>query len=101
MSKLPIYTTGADMWKDYKECYGDEARGICNRYLDMQVFTKDPEELQFCKELYDAMQDDLQITKQQKESVLAILEKAKSTFIAHEHGAGKSVVKKRPSDMEL
>lgn len=54
------YASGADMWQEYKAQYGDaEARGICNRYLDLQTQTTNPEELQFCRELYAAMQADL------------------------------------------
>lgn len=54
------YATGADMWQEYREKYGDaEARGICNRYLDSQVRNDNPEELQFCRELYAAMQADM------------------------------------------
>ncbi|MDR0818463.1 MAG: DpnD/PcfM family protein [Oscillospiraceae bacterium] len=49
------YKSGADMWSEYKLRYGDDATGICNRYLDMQLFNKDPEEIRFCKELYAAM----------------------------------------------
>ena len=64
------YASGADMWRDYLESYGEiEAHGICNRYLNMQVFNKDPEEIQFCKELYAAMPKT--ITKSsQKPSIL-------------------------------
>ena len=52
------YNSGADMWRDYMSQYGEiEARGICNRYLDMQIRTQDSEELQFCRELYEAMKD--------------------------------------------
>ena len=59
------YATGADMWREYKAQYGEaEARGICNRYLDMQVNTADPEELRFCKDLYAAMQGDLRAAAQ-------------------------------------
>ena len=54
------YATGADMWQDYKTRYGEaEARGICNRYLDMQVNNQDAGELQFCRELFAAMGADL------------------------------------------
>jgi hypothetical protein len=50
------YKTGADMWYDYAVSYGEEeAIGICNRYLDLQIFNKNPEEQQFCRELYAAM----------------------------------------------
>ncbi|MDR2089124.1 MAG: hypothetical protein LBP73_07185 [Clostridiales Family XIII bacterium] len=52
------HDSGADMWREYCAVYGeDEARGICNRYLDMQVFAKDTEEVRFCRQLYAAMND--------------------------------------------
>jgi hypothetical protein len=58
---VSAYNTGADMWREYREQYGDaEARGICNRYLDLQVKNKDPVEDTFCRELFAAMQEDLQ-----------------------------------------
>ena len=58
------------MWHDYLLRYGEiEARGICNRYLDMQVRTTDPEELQFCRELYAAIPK----TIMKSESKLSIL----------------------------
>ena len=54
--KIEPYNSGADMWHEYVIKYGEaEARWICNRYLDMQVFSKDPEEIQFCRELYAAI----------------------------------------------
>lgn len=57
---MSVYDTGVDMWQDYKSQYGDaEARGICNRYLDLQVENNNPQELQFCRELFAAMQADL------------------------------------------
>lgn len=98
-----IYETGADMWREYKEQYGDiEARGICNRYLDLQIRNTNPEELQFCRELYAAMQNDPVIkpmTEQQKESVLAMLNRAKEkTGIKMDSGTGKS---KKPPGMEI
>ena len=53
------YTSGADMWQDHKARHGaEEAWSICNRYLDMQINNGDPNELQFCYELYTAMQED-------------------------------------------
>lgn len=55
--------TGHDMWREYVAQYGaDEAKMICNRYLDMQARispTENPEEHQFCCELYQAMKEDL------------------------------------------
>lgn len=64
------YNSGADMWLEYLSEYGEtEARGICNRYLNMQIFNKNPEEQQFCKELYAAMQETVEITKDSKTSV--------------------------------
>jgi len=64
------YKSGADMWYDYLQRYGEmEARGICNRYLDMQIRTTDPEELQFCRELYAAIPKTLMKTEQ-KSSIL-------------------------------
>lgn len=97
------YETGADMWREYKEQYGDiEARGICNRYLDLQIRTTDPEELQFCRELFAAMQNDpliKPVTEQQKESVLAMLNRAKDkTGLKFDSGMGKS---KKPPGMEI
>jgi len=57
---MSSYNSGADMWQEYKAQYGDaEARGICNRYLDLQVNNNNPQELQFCRELFAAMQADL------------------------------------------
>lgn len=54
------YATGADMWREYRHKYGiDEARGICNRYLDMQIHSQDAGEQQFCRELYAAMKAEL------------------------------------------
>ncbi|MBQ1776608.1 MAG: hypothetical protein IIZ93_00480 [Acidaminococcaceae bacterium] len=52
--------TGADMWREYCAKYGrDEARRICNGYLDMQWATGrarvDADEMQFCRELFAAM----------------------------------------------
>ena len=52
--------TGADMWREYCAMYGrDEARRICNDYLDMQWATgrarADADEMQFCRELFAAM----------------------------------------------
>ncbi len=58
-TKITAPATGADMWQDYKVTYGMiEARAICNRYLDMQAFTISADELQFCRELFAAMQQD-------------------------------------------
>jgi hypothetical protein len=54
------------MWRDYKQIYGSEATGICNRYLDMQLFNNDPEEIQFCKELYSAMLAEPILSEQNK-----------------------------------
>jgi len=52
------------MWHDYLLRYGEiEARGICNRYLDMQICTTDPEELQFCRELYAAIPKNITLEK--------------------------------------
>lgn len=74
-----IYNSGADMWRDYAARYGDaEARGICNRYLDLQVRTTDPEELAFCRELYAAMKD-TPIGRPAHNSVLAAIENARNT----------------------
>ena len=54
---LCAYKSGADMWLEYISLYGEpEARGICNRYLDMQIYSTDAEEIQFCRQLYNAMQ---------------------------------------------
>lgn len=52
--------TGADMWREYCAMYGrDEARRLCNAYLDMQWATgrarADAAEMQFCRELFAAM----------------------------------------------
>lgn len=52
--------TGADMWREYCAEYGrDEARRLCNAYLDMQWETgrarADADEMQFCRELFAAM----------------------------------------------
>lgn len=52
--------TGADMWREYCAMYGrDEARRLCNAYLDMQWATgrarADADEMQFCRELFAAM----------------------------------------------
>ena len=48
--------TGFDMWSEYCLLYGEtEARAICNRYLDMQINNNEPEEYQFCRELFAAM----------------------------------------------
>lgn len=51
--------TGEKMWREYIDLYGEkEARGICNRYLDMQAripLDENPEEYKFCCELYRAM----------------------------------------------
>ena len=52
--------TGADMWSEYCAMYGrDEARRLCNAYLDMQwengAARADAEEMQFCRELFAAM----------------------------------------------
>ena len=57
--------TGADMWREYCAKYGaDDARRICNSYLDMQghlLFSTDQgkrenaEEYAFCCELFRAM----------------------------------------------
>jgi hypothetical protein len=58
------YETGAEMWRDYKLRYGAEAADICNSYLNMQIFRTDPEEVQFCKELYAAMQAEPQLAKE-------------------------------------
>lgn len=97
-----IYETGADMWREYKEQYGDiEARGICNRYLDLQVRTTDHEELKFCRELYAAMQNDplmKPVTENQRESVLAALGRAKEYGMKFEAGTGKS---QKPPGMEI
>lgn len=83
------YESGADMWREYKEQYGDiEARGICNRYLDLQIRTTDPEELEFCRELFAAMQKDpiiKPVTEQQKESVLAMLNRAQESGKVKNH----------------
>lgn len=74
---VPRYNSGADMWREYKEQYGNtEAHGICNRYLDLQVRTSDAEELQFCRELFAAMQEDLRTPP--RSSILNQLEKAKA-----------------------
>ena len=52
------YTTGVDMWRDYATRYGEiEARIICNRYLNLQVNTQDPEEIAFCRDLYTVMKN--------------------------------------------
>lgn len=51
------YSGGAEMWRECCLRYGDaEARTICNRYLNMQIHTTSQEELQFCRQLYLAMQ---------------------------------------------
>jgi hypothetical protein len=63
--KPPHYANGGEMWRDYKLLYGAEATGICNRYLDMQIRSNDPEEIQFCKELYAEMQADPIIQNEQ------------------------------------
>ena len=50
------YSSGADMWRDCCQRYGaTEARGICNRYLDMQMKNQNEDEHRFCRELYTSM----------------------------------------------
>jgi len=70
------YKSGADMWHEYAVKYGkEEAIGICNRYLDMQVFNKNPEEIQFCRELYEAIP---KAAAKQKPSILNDLSEKKN-----------------------
>jgi len=50
------YEQGYKMFREYCVRYGEkDAREICNRYLDLQLFTNNKEELEFCRGLYDAM----------------------------------------------
>lgn len=57
-NQITPYASGKDMWHDICTKFGaDEARAICNRYLDMQIHTKDSDELDFCKELYEVMKE--------------------------------------------
>ena len=64
------------MWHDYAVQYGvEEAKGICNRYLDMQVLSKDPEEIKFCRELFEAIP---KTTAKQKPSILTDLSEKKN-----------------------
>lgn len=50
-----MYESGFDFFRDLVMTYGrEEAIGIANRYLDMQIKNTDPEEYQFCCELYQA-----------------------------------------------
>lgn len=76
------YQSGADMWRDYAERYGiPEALGICNRYLDLQIRNDNPEELQFCRELYAAMREDVPLARPEKapkESVIGRLRQAQA-----------------------
>ena len=54
------YDTGAEFWKGTAANYGmEEAAGICGRYLSMQIKTDNPEERQFCRELFVAMMEDV------------------------------------------
>lgn len=81
---MSVYDTGTDMWRDYKAQYGDtEARGICNRYLDLQVKNTNETELQFCRELFAAMKADLPARK----SAIAVLDKAKEAAAASPYAA--------------
>jgi hypothetical protein len=51
------YLNGKKMYREYCLKYGkNEALQICNRYLDLQINTKDNTELEFCKGLYNAIQ---------------------------------------------
>ena len=85
-SHISPYQSGADMWRDYKAQYGViEALGICSRYLDLQVRTTNPEELQFCRELYAAMREDVPLVQPEKaarESVIGRLHRAQAELRA-------------------
>ena len=80
--RVSPYQSGADMWRDYRSQYGvTEALGICNRYLDLQVRTTDPEELRFCRELYAAMREDVPLVQPEKaprESIIGRLHRAQA-----------------------
>lgn len=50
------YKNGFEFWRDLLIRHGrQEARGIANRYLDMQSKNTDPAEMEFCRQLYTAM----------------------------------------------
>ena len=50
------FEQGIDMFNDYVFTYGKkQAIEICNRYLDMQLFTNDPLEVEFCQGLHFAV----------------------------------------------
>lgn len=51
-----MYDNGYEFYKDLLQQYGKEqANIIAINYLDLQIHNTDPEELQFCKELYQVM----------------------------------------------
>lgn len=88
------YQSGAEMWKEYAARYGvAEALEICNRYLDLQIRTTAPGELQFCRELYAAMREDVPLVKPEtapKESVIGRLRRAQAEL--RDSPAGESRV---------
>lgn len=54
-----MYDTGYEFYRDMVKQYGKEqAKLTAIIYLDLQIRNTDPEELQFCKELYAAMNSD-------------------------------------------
>ena len=55
-SKIIAFDNGFNFFRDLLCCYGKEqAVKIANDYLDMQIKNTDPEEHQFCCELYHAV----------------------------------------------
>ena len=52
-----MYNNGFEFWRDLVLRHGaEDARRIAIDYLDLQISSADPEEKQFCKQVYAAMQ---------------------------------------------